>query len=119
MIQLPGIYSQQAWRRLHDLKHVPVPALPMTPEAFQQWRQQADLRSRPLFILALAGRLMLDPKAIKLSGKEIIRAPTQQYEVVRLKKEAKKRNIDEYSLVMLRALALRYQDGWRARCCAS
>ena len=62
----------------------------MTTDAFQQWRLQADPRSRPLFILALAIRLMLDPKAKELSGKEIIRALTQQYEVIRLKKEAKK-----------------------------
>ena len=113
-INLPGLavddsaswdLFQQAWRRVHELKRVPVPPLPMTPEAFQQWRQQADPRSRPLFILALSIRLMLDPKAKDLSGKEIIRILTQQYEVIRLKKEAKKCHIDEYSLVMLRALA--------------
>ncbi|MDN5872402.1 MAG: toll/interleukin-1 receptor domain-containing protein, partial [Nitrococcus sp.] len=96
---------QQAWQRLHALKGQAVPTLPMTPETFAQWRGQADLRNRPLFILALAIRLMLDPKATELGGKDIIRVLTQQYEVNRLKKEATKRSIDENALVVLRALA--------------
>lgn len=96
---------QQTWQRVHDLKHVSVPPSPMAREAFRQWQQQADVRRRPLFVLALAIRLMLDPDAKELSGQAIIRVFTQQYEVIRLKKEAKKRGIDEDSLVMLRALA--------------
>ncbi|SEO10463.1 Tetratricopeptide repeat-containing protein [Nitrosospira multiformis] len=96
---------QQAWQQLHELKETSLPPLPMQPEAFQEWRQRAKLRNRPLFIMALAIRLMLDSKAKELSGKEIIRVLTKQYEVTRLEKEAKKRNIDKYSLVMLQALA--------------
>ncbi len=96
---------QRAWQRLHELKHIAVPPMPMAPEAFRQWQQQADVRRRPLFVLALAVRLMLDPKAKELSGQAIMRVLTQQYEVIRLKKEAKKQGIDEYSLVLLRALA--------------
>ncbi|SET60600.1 Tetratricopeptide repeat-containing protein [Nitrosospira multiformis] len=97
---------QQSWQRIHQLRHVSPPSLPMSAEGFKEWGCQAELRSRPLFILALTIRLMLDPSARELNGNVIIRVLTQQYEVSRLRKEAKKRNIDENSLVMLRALAV-------------
>lgn len=97
---------QQSWERIHQLRHVSPPSLPMSAEGFKEWGCQAELRGRPLFILALTIRLMLDPSARELNGNVIIRVLTQQYEVSRLRKEAKKRNIDENSLVMLRALAV-------------
>ena len=97
---------QQAWQQLHAHKQLTVPPLPMALQSFQQWQQQNTAHQRPLFVLALAIRLMLDAKAHELSAQAIIRALTQQYEVNRLIKEARQQHLDPYSLVMLRALAV-------------
>ena len=96
---------REAWRRLQEIKQVPATAPPLAQESYRQWQQKKDMHRRPLLILALAIRLMLDPNAKELGGKEIIRDLIQKYEIIRLKAEAKKLNVDEYSLVMLRAVA--------------
>ncbi|MEO6422699.1 MAG: toll/interleukin-1 receptor domain-containing protein [Candidatus Nitrotoga sp.] len=96
---------REAWRRLQELKQVHSTAPLLAQESYRQWQQKKDLHRRPLLILALTIRLMLDPNAKELGGKEIIRDLVQKYEIIRLKAEAKKLNVDEYSLVMLRAVA--------------
>jgi len=100
---------QQAWLQLHIRKPAAVPAvppLPMAQETFAQWQQKNTAHGRPLFVLALAVRLELDPDAQALNAQAIIRTLTQQFEINRLIKEAQKNNFNAFSLVMLRALAV-------------
>ena len=115
-IQLEGLAAentaawalfQQAWQQLHERKQVTVPTLPMTLEVFEQWQRQDATHQRPLFVLALIVRLMLDPSSKDLKAQAIIRTLIKEFEVNRLTKEAKQLTpqINQYSLIMLRALA--------------